>query len=229
MDVENIASTFKRLNFAIYIERDPTAKQIDELVKAVTMCQYPCKYKYVCFYFAGHGGRDQNGQLFIRGLQLNEFNPTILHIEDYVIKPLRCLENIIRLFFFDCCQKSGNGVPFRNNGSPKNPKVHSNELIAYSSSEGQSSFGDRMKGGIWTHYFCRNVKKNVPITEVLSMTADKVKKNRNNSQEPITLCDSEFEKLILNKGMQTFCSTVYVSPLSLNQHDCCIVTRFHFL
>ena len=197
LDVENIESTFKRLNFAVYIERDPTAKQIAELVKAASMCQYTYRYKYICFYFAGHGGRDKNGQLFIRGLQLNESNPTILHIEDYVMKPLRCLENYIRLFFFDCCQKSGNGIPYRNNGSPKNPKVHSNELIAYSSSEGQSSFGDRNKGGIWTYYFCKNLKKNVPITEVLSLTADKVKQIRKNSQEPITLCNSEFGKVVL--------------------------------
>ena len=202
LDVENIESTFKRLNFAVYIERDPTAKQITELVKAASMCQYTYRYKYICFYFAGHGGRDKNGQLFIRGLQLNESNPTILHIEDFIIKPLRCLENYIRFFFFDCCQKSGNGIPYRNNGSPNNPKVHSNELIAYSSSEGQSSFGDQNKGGIWTYYFCKNLKKNVPITEVLSLTADEVKSKRENFQEPVTICDKVFHNVVLKQGIR---------------------------
>ena len=209
-DVQNVESTFKKLNFATYVERDPTAQQISDLVKAATMCQYASSYKYICFYFAGHGGRDKDGQLYIKGLQLDKANPVIIHIEEYITKPLRSLGNLIRLFFFDICQTSGKGVPFRGNNTPvENPKAVSGELIAYSSSEGQTSFGDRTKGGIWTYYLCKTIKKNLPITEVLAITADIVKDERNKSQEPITLCDIEFDKIVLNQGIMIINNNYY--------------------
>ncbi len=203
IDVQNVQSTFKKLNFATYIERDPTAQQISDLVKAATMCQYASSYKYICFYFAGHGGRDKDGQLYIKGLQLNKANPVILHIEEYIIKPLRSLGNLIRLFWFDCYdQMSDDHVSFLNNDSPNNPTVHSGELIAYSSSEEHSSFGDHTKGGVWTYYLCKYLQKNLPITEVLSLTSDQIK-HENINQALLTIWNKhefEFERIISHTG-----------------------------
>ena len=72
-DVENVEATFKHLNFATFLERDPTSAQIASLINAAAACKYPDGYKYIAFYFAGHGGREEStGKLFINGLQLNE-------------------------------------------------------------------------------------------------------------------------------------------------------------
>ena len=57
-DIENVEATFKELNFAVYTERDPPSFQIACLTRAAATCQYPYRYKYIAFYFAGHGGRD---------------------------------------------------------------------------------------------------------------------------------------------------------------------------
>ena len=94
-DVENVSSTFKELNFAIYIEQNPTSGLIAGLMKAAAVCDYPARYKYIAFYFAGHGGRDKSGKLFVKGL-----NPEILYIEEYITEPLKGLERFTRLFFF---------------------------------------------------------------------------------------------------------------------------------
>ena len=68
-DVENITSTFKELKFAVFSERDLTAEKIACLVAAAAECEFPYKYRYIAFYFAGHGGTDESGEPFIRGLQ----------------------------------------------------------------------------------------------------------------------------------------------------------------
>ena len=67
-------------------------------MKAAAVCDYPAGYKYIAFYFAGHGGRDKSGKLFVKGLQLDKSNPEILHIEEYITEPLKGLRRFTRLF-----------------------------------------------------------------------------------------------------------------------------------
>ena len=203
-DVENVTSTFKNLNFAVYTERDPTSAQTAALMKAAAECEYPSRYKYIAFYFAGHGGRDESGKLFIEGLQLNPNNPEILHIEEFIIEPLKNLNKFSRLFFFDCCQTTGNGAPFRNGGKQaQNPKPHSGILIAYSSSQGEKSFGDKRNGGIWTYYLCKNILKNEKIGEVLKKTFNDVRKKKH-FQKPMIFCPDEMLNVVLKSGKNTY-------------------------
>ena len=202
-DVENVSSTFKELNFAIYIERDPTSGLIAGLMKAAAVCDYPARYKYIAFYFAGHGGRDKSGKLFVKGLQLDKSNPEILHIEEYITEPLKGLRRFTRLFFFDCCQTTGNGTPFRDDGDDRkiqNPKPLPGMLLAYSTSEGQKSFGDITNGGIWTYYLCKNLRENLTIREVLQKTLSSVFRRRKHFQEPMTVGTDEVLNLILKRG-----------------------------
>ena len=117
-DVENVEATFKELNFAVHIETDPTSSQIACLARAAATCQYPYRYEYIAFYFAGHGGRDQsNGKLFIKGLQLDVFDPEILHIEEFIVQPLKEINRLKKLCLFYCCQASGNGRAYSAGGA----------------------------------------------------------------------------------------------------------------
>ena len=202
-DVENIEATFKELNFAIFIERDPTSSQIACLIKAAAACQYPYRYEYIAFYFAGHGGRDQsNGKLFIKGLQLDESDPEILHIEEFVVQPLKEINRLKKLCLFDCCQTPGSGRAYRDREIyARDLKPVPGMLIAYSTSEGQKSFGDNTNGGIWTYHLCKNLKKKETATKVLSMTSDDVSKLRKEFQEPVTVCSDEFHQLMLQSGI----------------------------
>ena len=201
-DVENVEKTFKELNFAIFIERDPTSAQIACLVEAATMCNYPFRYEYIAFYFAGHGGKDiSTGQMFIKGLQLDESKPEILNIEKFIVDPLKKVNRLKKLCFFDCCQTPGEGRVYRDAGAPThNPKQVPLVLIAYSTSDGQKSFGDNSKGGIWTYHLCKNLKNQEPITRILIKTSNDVAKLRREFQEPTTVCSDEFHEVVLHTG-----------------------------
>ena len=202
-DVENVEATFKQLNFATFLERDPTSAQIASLINAAASCKYPDGYKYIAFYFAGHGGREEStGKLFINGLQINEAKPEILHIEEFIVNPLQRLNEPKKLFFFDCCQTPGSGTAYRGgNTLVKNPKPLPNVLLAFSASEGQKSFGDKTKGGIWTYYLCKNSKKKRSVKAWLTKTSKDVRKLRKEFQEPQTFCLPEFDEVILHQGM----------------------------
>ena len=73
-------------------------------------------------------------------------------------------------------------------------------LVAYSTSEGQKSFGDRKNGGIWTYYLCKNIRESKKIGEVLSQTFSDVVKMRKQFQEPMTVCTDDTRNIVLKQG-----------------------------
>ena len=186
-DVENIISTFKELKFAVFPERDLTAEKIACLVQAAAECKFPYKYRYIAFYFAGHGGTDESGKPFIQGLQTDASKKEHLHIDDFIITPWRRL-NLTRLFFFDCCQSAGSGTVFRSDDGvvKKKPKPYPGEIVAFASNRGKKASGNVTRGGVWTHYLCKNLRKPLPITTVLASTFDDVRKAQEDFQEPVS-------------------------------------------
>ena len=149
-DVENITSTFKELKFAVFSERDLTAEKIACLVQAAAECTFPYKYRYIAFYFAGHGGTDESDKPFIRGLQTDASKKELLHIDDFIITPWKVLQ-LTRLFFFDCCQSAGSGTAFRGDdgGVKKKPKHYPGEVVCFCIKQGQK--------GNWQCYKRRSV------------------------------------------------------------------------
>lgn len=190
----------------IFIVRDPPAEELACLMRAAAELKdsYPFKCSYVAFYFAGHGGIDsKSGKPFIVGLQKDHSSLETLPIEDYIINPLKCLQEkkISRLFFFDCCQSEGQGNEFRGVTFTKKPKPYAGELIAYATNKGQKSWGDKKNGGIWTYHLCKNLREQVDmdITSILSKTIDDVNEQKDSFQQPII--ESSLGRRKLRKGM----------------------------
>ena len=186
-DVENITSTFKELKFAVFSERDLTAEKIACLVVAAAECKFPYKYRCIAFYFAGHGGTDESGEPFIRGLQTDASKKEILRIHDFIVTPWKGLQ-LTRLFFFDCCQSAGSGTPFCRDSDvvKKKPKPYPGEVVAFASNTGKKAFGSITSGGVWTHHLCKNLRKPQPITTVLAWTFEDVRKVQKDFQEPVS-------------------------------------------
>ncbi len=189
LDVENVESTFKQLNFAVFVVRDPTAEEIACLMEAAGSLDYPYKYKYVAFYFAGHGGIDKDDKPFIVGLQKDDSTTEVLYIDHYIVDPLKPLHDkkISRLFFFDCCQSAKKDIAFFSEGRALKPKPHPGQLVAYATNAGLKSWGDKKNGGIWTHHFCKNLLEfqSDPIGEILFRTTDDVTKIKGDFQQPL--------------------------------------------
>ena len=199
LDVKNVESTFKQLNFAVHVVRNPTAMELACLLEAAGNIDYPDKYEYVAFYFAGHGGINKDDKSFVVGLQRG--NKKVLGIKEYIIEPLEPLhtKHISCLFFFDCCQlKTYAGVEFFS-GIREMPE-YAGEVVAYATNVGQYSSGDKIYGGIWTHHLCKNLRKLVGETlqNVLARTYVDVTKTEKSFQEPYTHFGAG--PIILNKG-----------------------------
>lgn len=194
IDVQNTETTFKELNFTTFVERNPSGEDIANLVQAAAEVKYPYRYKYVAFYFAGHGGMDEDEKNFIMGLQLGDGDGSeIVYVDEYIVNPLKCLheKKISRLFFFDCCQSKNEGNTFRaaSLGTKKKPKPHPGEIVAYATNQGEKSWGDKTNGGIWTYCLCKNLRELYePISTILSKTYDDVAIARNSDQQPRMVC-----------------------------------------
>ena len=190
VDVSNVETTFKGVNFAVFPVRDPPAEELACLMQAAAEVEYPYKYAYVAFYFAGHGGTDvKTGNMYVVGLQTDDSETTILPVEEYIINPLKSLQekSISRLFFFDCCQSEGKGTEFRGTITKK-PKPTAGELFAYATNKGEKSWGDRTKGGIWTHHLCNNIRESdEDIIRIVTKTTDDVLNAKESFQQPLTV------------------------------------------
>ena len=184
-DIQNVQSTFEWLDFAFLSVQDPTSEELACLIKAAAEYNYPLRYKYIAFYFASHGGEDESG-LFVKTLEMDKSKP-ILHIEPYIIEPLKEVK-LTRLFFFDCCQTPGEGSAYRGDGPiTRKPKPRSGQVIAYATSKGQMSVGDKDAGGLWTYHLCKNLRNQDLIVTVLAKTNDNVYAERKDFQQPTTI------------------------------------------
>ena len=180
-----MSSTFEELNFAVFTERDPTCTQLACLVKAAATVRYPLNYKFITFYFAGHGGINDSGSPYVIPMQLKGEDGKVVRVEEDIVSAFDGTQRTC-LFFFDCCLSSGTSLrgPGPHN-LPKKVKAPPGCLIAYATNVGYKSLGDKIRGGVWTHYLCKHLREPLSITTVLSKTHDDVRKERKDFQPPM--------------------------------------------
>ena len=182
VDVDNVSSVFMdELNFAVFIEKDPTCTQLACLVKAAATVRYPLNYKFITFYFAGHGGINDSGSPYVIPMQLKREDGKVVRVEEDIISAFAGVKQTC-LFFFDCCL-SGTSQQH----SLTQVKAPPGCLIAYATNIGHKSTGDKIRGGVWTHYLCKHLRDPQPlsITTILDKTHDDVIKERKDFQPPL--------------------------------------------
>ena len=181
LDIKNMSSTFEELNFAVFSRSDLTSFELVSLLNVASNFVYPLSYKFIVFYFAGHGGVD-NGQAYVLPLQLQETKDSEkVYIQQSIVSQFSSeqspsLQYRFRILLFDCCLTSPS---MRHDPSIKSEKfsieAHGGCLVAYATSRSYKSEGNMKRGGLWTHHLHQNLKLPLPISVILDRTHDAVK------------------------------------------------------
>ena len=213
VDVKNIQTTFEHpnINFAILPIQSPTSARLSAMIAAASKYGYPFCYKFVAFYFSGHGGTDKDGNPFVQTLSEGR-----VFIEPSIIEPLKSIEKI-RLFFFDCCLSQPSttagacSVDTARSDDTSNIKKcnrRKGEVVAYAVSKGQKAFGDQKEGGEWTRRLCVNVLRSDPIVTVLAKTNDDMQELGHQRQQK-DLPDPQIPLTIANVGNKVVISSEF--------------------
>ena len=184
VDVENVSSTFHALNFAVCRERDLTCAEIACLAKAAASVTFE-NYKYIAFYFAGHGGIDEYKRSFV--LPMKADGKERLFIEENILSYFKDV-NKGCLFFFDCCLSSSSSKSTQDSQpSPiKGFKLRAPVkcLVAYATSTYHKSQGGKVGGGVWTSKLCERLSEKVSLSDILDQTHDAVYDELEGEQPP---------------------------------------------
>ncbi len=178
-DILEMQNVFARLNFALFLEHNLTANDMRNLAKAIAA--YPdfpeaIFYKYIAFYYAGHGGITPNGDAVLKPVQ-DSNEREFVFVERDIIRPIETgLKKKCLLFLFDCCLSVASGVA----GTPdlNIRSIHSSSLVAYASSLGEKAFGDK-NGGYWTKTLVKHLERNERLVTILSDVNIEVRKEYN--------------------------------------------------
>ena len=197
VDAVNISKTFRELNFAVYPGEDLDHAQLACLVQAAAEYKYPLNYRFIAFYYAGHGGIDNYGREFVLPLQhRGDDGLNVLYIEDDILSSFRSVSQGVRskskkerkfFFFFDCCL---NNTPARSiHGAPLKEKdfslksIPASCLVAFATSINHKSGGDKTYGGLWTRHLCKNLNSTDSLAMILERTRDDVVNAQEKSTE----------------------------------------------
>ena len=211
-DIKEMASAFEEpLRFAVYLVPDPTCTKLAAILIAAAQYEYPITCKFIAFYFSGHGGTDDRGQEFVIPRKLKG-DSDILMVDHNILGPFRSrngdpipLKNGERrpcLFFFDCCLSQADIVhTSKDFFDLKDPPRHS--IIAYATSPGLKSQGNKTEGGLWTRYLSKNLKKeNEPLTKILTDTHKNVSSELKDRQEKLRQGCDKAQLDVLEKLMK---------------------------
>ena len=193
-DIHNMTKVLRDdVNFAIYdvsAQGNPNITDIKAVVSVASTYKYPGSLKFVCFYYAGHGGSN-DGHPYIVDEDRKQLRVTDDIISPFYPENAEHLHERIRLFFFDCCLTDEGA---RDHGQyDKKPLIippRGNCLVAYSTSLTTTSRGDR-SGGFWTRHLSQNLQKlDAPLSTILEVTYE----------ETVKFCNEKYQQQIQVQG-----------------------------
>ena len=191
VDVDSIGKIFRdELNFAIYCIKNPSHPELACLIKAAAEVRYPLNYKFIAFYYAGHGGIDKSCREFV----LPDNTKRKLNIKDDIISPLAAFTQYPRskshlykdrkcLFFFDCCLNYSPGLDVHGTKKVFNLQSPQDCLVAYATSNNHKAGGNATYGGLWTHHLCQRLKTRDLLSVILDHTVEDVKDDQARNAE----------------------------------------------
>ena len=195
-----LKKTFEDLNFATWVNKDPTPDKVREAVKIETEYNFPLSFRGVIVYYAGHGESYNEKEFFI--LPCGDDKHDYFLVDNDLIAPFQpknkdCrLANRYRLFLFDCCLKEDvnpGAIATVQTIIESNPYLPHYQpdvdytLVAHAAyiRDAKSKFWD---GGVWTHCLCDNIKLHAStktIGAILNKTReDIIKKTAGKVQAP---------------------------------------------
>lgn len=213
-DEFNIMNTFhQKLNFTVCPLENPTPSRLACLLKAAAeFKKYPPCYKFIAFYYSGHGGIDDFGRKFILPKEEKDDNSHahhhVLYIEEDILYHFQFRSNNKDrkcLFFFDCCLDYQKGFPVCGTApfsSGLNIPCPPKSLVAYATSFNHLSQGNDYDGGLWTKFLCQYLCNKSPLSKILEDTHHAVEKQSNKHdgstyQSPIHICDPDVGEVCL--------------------------------
>ena len=212
-DEFNIMNTFHReLNFTVCPLEDPTPSRLACLLQAAAeFNMYPQCYKFIAFYYSGHGGIDDFGRKYILPEKDDSSHAHVLYIEEDILYHFQFRSNNKDrkcLFFFDCCLGYKKGVPVCGTAplsSGLNIPCPPKSLVAYATSINHLSQGNDRNGGLWTECLCKHLRNKSTLSKILEDThhaVEKQSKKHDGStyQSPIHICDPDVGEVCL-KGI----------------------------
>ena len=158
VDFQRVHETFANVfNFATLRIDCPTYSQLAHIIYAAATYKYPPTCHLKGFYFAGHGGIDESSRPFFNTVKEEEF--VAVSVQQHILGPFRkkMKPKDRFMFFFDCCLISKLGYDFEK--KPFALDTPPRCLVAFATSPGQLSSGDRKEGGKWTNALCNHLEK----------------------------------------------------------------------
>ncbi len=186
VDVNNIHSTFKtEFKFATFRRENLTCSNLATHIKAAATFDYPVSCKNKAFYFAGHGGIDQNQQPYFNAI--SESNEVISVQRDILtfFRNTNYKPSDSFMFFFDCCLSSGRKTT--QDRKPFALEIPLRCLVAFATSPGLTSSGTTKEEGQYTKVLCENLKKSrkdQTLTSILDQTHKSVMEHSERAQPP---------------------------------------------
>ena len=193
-DVDRMSSTFENdLKFIVDSRMDQTCEELDCLIKAISApeMKYPLSCKCIAFYFAGHGGIDESGKHFILPMQKEKGVVERFYIEENILSCFRSpnktktKKECTHWFFFDCGLNPGTTCVSSQHTMTLAAPPQS--VIAFATIPGKHAKGNK-EGGVWTRHLCENLKRPIPITDILDRTRKDVKNESEGVQVPYHTC-----------------------------------------
>ena len=177
-DMKRMEGVFKKLGLAVWKMKDKDSAQIAGALQAVGRCNFSKMYKFIIFYFSGHGeSQDNHAYVHCYGDKSTPINT--LSIEKGIVAPLLTknapqLKGLHRIFLFDCCLQDapvkGKACRLEDISLPSSDNI----LIAYATSMTFTAEGDN-QGGLWTKFLAKNIMElDLPLTTVLDLTWEDV-------------------------------------------------------
>ena len=188
LDADNMEKAFQALNFAVLKEKDISRENLLGLIEAAAEYTYldDCpSCKAIAFYFAGHGGcKTENKKPYLKATD-GQFDVEDVTSPFYPDKAEQ-LGNMKRLFFFDMCLGKKDDLGTRDDDDDDDEPIEDaqpsiveyalrlpaqgNILVAFSGTLGYRVRGDTDKGGHWTRFLHKNIRKDLDIFLVLADT-----------------------------------------------------------